>query len=350
MARIGARLIGAVEDGFEIDDDADELHWEAVTVNLDDYRWMGDPSFQKHFRISKPTYEALLRELAFFLIDTGVVQRIRNEVAIPLLMTLWILANPDKFRSVALRFGCMPGDVHFHYQYIIRAFRNMAPQYIRWPDTQERIVGAIDGTYQAVTAPVVHAERYVNRHHQHAFNSMVVADDNLLIRSVCIGEVGAMHDDRVFRRSPLCRQLLQNNNEEFVSEGQHLIGDSAYRIMDFLMVPFRNVGNLTPQQVEFNRRLSRCRMRIEHTFGKAFGQWRRMKMLHSYNIDIAIDYFTASYMLHNFMILNGEEIMNLDDPDPPFMGQEPAANEGDFDNQDDIQGLQRQYNWRQMLT
>ncbi|KAE8737975.1 hypothetical protein FOCC_FOCC016558 [Frankliniella occidentalis] len=226
---------------------------------------MGDPSFQRHFRVSKPTYEALLRELglAFFLIDTGKVQRIRNELAIPLLVTLWILANPDTFRSVALRFGCMPGDAHFHYQYIIRAFRNMAPQYIKWSDAQER--APIEARFFNYCGFKLVESWWSNRWY---LLSGYSPSDHY------VGEVGAMHDARVFRRSPLFRQLLQNNNEEFVSEGQHLIGDCAHRIMDLLMVPFRNVGNLTPQQVEFNRRLSRCRMGIEHTFGKAFGQWR----------------------------------------------------------------------------
>ncbi|KAE8738272.1 hypothetical protein FOCC_FOCC016248 [Frankliniella occidentalis] len=288
----------------------------------------------------------MLRELAFFLYDTGKVQRVRNRLDIPLLMVLWILATPDSFRSVALRFGVRPGSVHDNYSFIIEAFRNMAPQSTGESNDQgevlsvlesARIVGAIDGTYQNVTAPLVHSQTYINRHHQYSFNSMVVADDNLLIRDLHLGEVGSMHDARVFRRSPLYMKLLQDDNEEYLSEDEHIVGDGAYGVTNFLMCPFRNVGRLTEEQTECNKQLSRCRVRIEHTFGKAFGQWRRMKMLECSHIDLAIDHFTASYVLHNFMILNGERMMDLDQPDQflPLLEENRNVNAGEEEALDD---------------
>ncbi|XP_052131059.1 uncharacterized protein LOC127751468 [Frankliniella occidentalis] len=277
----------------------------------------------------KQTFEALLRELAFFLYDTGKVQRVRNRLDIPLLMVLWILATPDSFRSVALRFGVRPGSVHDNYSFIIEAFRNMAPQYIMWPDRQERAM-IKERFYQ-------YSKTYINRHHQYSFNSMVVADDNLLIRDLHLGEVGSMHDARVFRRSPLYMKLLQDDNEEYLSEDEHIVGDGAYGVTNFLMCPFRNVGRLTEEQTECNKQLSRCRVRIEHTFGKAFGQWRRMKMLECSHIDLAIDHFTASYVLHNFMILNGERMMDLDQPDQflPLLEENRNVNAGEEEALDD---------------
>ncbi|KAK3918215.1 Putative nuclease [Frankliniella fusca] len=291
--------------------------------------------------------QALLREMAFFLLDTGKVQRIRNRLDIPLLMVLWIMATPDSFRSVALRFGVRPGSVHDNYSFIIEALRDMSPRYIQWPDREERalikerfqrysgfpgIVGALDGTYQNVTAPRVHPQSYINRHHQYSLNTMVVADDNLLIRYLKVGEVGSMHDSRVFRRSPLYMELLRNEND-YLSDDEHIVGDGAYAVTNFLMTPYRNLGRLTEQQTQFNRQLSRCRVRIEHTFGKAFGQWRRM--LESSNIDLAVDHFTASYVLHNFMILNGEEIMNLDQPDQ--FPQRLLEQNDDADEEEDVE-------------
>lgn len=288
--------------------------------------------------------------LSEFLLDSGRVLRIRNSIDIPLLMVLWILANPDTFRSVALRFGVQPGVVHFHYAYIIEALREMGPMYIKWPTEQERegikqrfeaysglpgIVGVVDGTYQNVTAPLEQPDRFRNRHHTFAFNTMAVCDDNLLIRDLYIGEVGSMHDQRVFRRSPLYQKLIRRNG--VLQPDEYIIGDSAYKLMDFVskngtilmdlghcsifsklihflsvlqVIPsFRKARNLTQAQKDFNYALCKCRARIEHAFGKAFGQWRRMKMLHSCNIELAVDHFTACYVLHNFMILSGEKLI-----------------------------------------
>lgn len=98
-----------------------------------------------------------------------------------LMHTLWILATPDTFRSVALRFAVRPSTVHRHYLLIIRALCDLAPNYIRWPNGQQRlriqraferysgfpgIVGAIDGTFVNMTAPLIQPRRYV--HHANA--------------------------------------------------------------------------------------------------------------------------------------------------------------------------------------
>ena len=52
-----------------------------------------------------------------------------------------------------------------------------------------------------------------------------------------------------------------------------------------------------------------CRMRIEYTFGKVFGQWRRIKKTYSLNIELAVDHIVSCLVLNNFMILNGEVFM-----------------------------------------
>lgn len=195
--------------------------------------------------------QVLLETLANFLIDSGKVIRVRNPLDLPLLMVLWILANPGTFRSVALRFGVLPGEVYYHYAYIIEALREMGPLYIQWPDEQERarikarflaysgisgVVGVVDGTFNNVTAPLFDKNRYRNRHHQFAYNTMAICDDNLLIRDMHVGEAGSMHDSRVFRRSPLYQRLLHDENNELLAPDEHIIGDKAYTLTDFVSV------------------------------------------------------------------------------------------------------------------
>jgi len=115
-----------------------------------------------------------------------------------------------------------------------------------------------------------------------------------------------MHDQRVLRRSPLFKKLV-NPDEDFLLPDEHIIGDGGYTLMDTLMVPFRNTGNLTQQQRRYNTSVCRPRARIEHCHGKSFSQWRRLKYLHCVNMDLAVDHIMSCFVLHNFMILNGEE-------------------------------------------
>jgi len=67
---------------------------------------------------------------------------------------------------------------------------------------------------------------------------MVVCDHNLLIRDFHIGEAGSLHDFRVFRRSPLFRKLVLNENNEMLLPDEHILGDTAYAVMDCVGVPF----------------------------------------------------------------------------------------------------------------
>ena len=184
--------------------------------------------------------------MAHHLVGHNRIPRVRTPLDVCLLMVLWILANPDTFRSTAVHFGVQPGVVHFHYCYIIEALREMAPQYIQWPDAHERmnikerfleysgfpgIVGCLDGTHCVVTAPVRQKTRYRNYKHTYSIKASVVCDDTLLIRDMHIGEVGSINDTRVFRRSPLCRQMAMDDGQLFDID-EHIIGDSAYPLMD----------------------------------------------------------------------------------------------------------------------
>lgn len=95
-------------------------------------------------------------------------------------MVVWLIATPDTFRSVALRFGVRPGTLHYFYTYVVEALRELAPVYISWPNEEERVliknafmtatgfpgaIGCIDGTHIQITSPLQQAAQYRNRHH-----------------------------------------------------------------------------------------------------------------------------------------------------------------------------------------
>lgn len=77
------------------------------------------------------------------------------------------------------------------------------------------------------------------------------------------------------------------------------------------MIPFANNGHLTDQQLNFNRTLSQCRVRVENAFARAKGKWRRIKCMHVRNQEVAVDHITASFVLHNFTILHGQQLIDV---------------------------------------
>lgn len=167
-------------------------------------------------------------------------------------MVIWLLATPDSFRSVALRFGVVESTLYYFYTYVLEALRELADEFIVWPEADERarisqrfqdasgfpgVVGAIDCTHVNITAHLRHANQYVNRHHCYSINVQTVVDDTLYVRHIHVGEVGSMNDRRVFRRSNLYENILLRNEEnQFLSDGEHLVGDGGYTLTEFVSI------------------------------------------------------------------------------------------------------------------
>lgn len=87
---------------------------------------------------------------------------------------------------------------------------------------------------------------------------------------IFIGYPGSVHDARVFRVSTL-RQNLREKCGEF-----YLFGDSAYPCSQNLITPYKDRGNLTRIQRNFNLQHSSWRISIEHTFGLLKQKFRQL--------------------------------------------------------------------------
>ncbi|KAK3918585.1 Protein ANTAGONIST OF LIKE HETEROCHROMATIN PROTEIN 1 [Frankliniella fusca] len=119
-----------------------------------------------------------------------------------------------------------------------------------------------------------------------------------------------MNDRRVFTRSPLHHDLLHSPPGLVIGPDEHLVGDGAYVVTSFMMAPYANNGHLTERQLNFNKKLSQCRVRVENAFAKAKGKWRRLKFLHVRNPRNLVEHVTASFVLHNFLIREGEQMID----------------------------------------
>ncbi|KAE8743753.1 hypothetical protein FOCC_FOCC009628 [Frankliniella occidentalis] len=292
------------------DEEADEQEpvvWEGVPVDINHFLQMRNEAFRLHFRMNTETFEDLVH-----------------------VIVLWILATPDTFRSVAMQFELTPALLHFHYAVIIFVLSELSERYVRWPLPGERnaisdvcearsgfpgVVGAVDASYIPLcTAPVIEAQRYVNRHHDYAVSLQGVVDPALVFRDIYVGEPGSLHDSRVFRRSPLSRRLLEDDT--LLDQDQHILGDSAYILTDKVLTPYRNNGNLTVRQTNYNAMLSSSRSMVERAFGLLKMKWRRLFFLSARKPVLVVRTIVASVVLHNFLILRGEA-PDVGEPEEP---------------------------------
>ncbi|KAK3919807.1 Protein ANTAGONIST OF LIKE HETEROCHROMATIN PROTEIN 1 [Frankliniella fusca] len=327
---VRAIALVAVMEIMEVEEDGmflegGEASWEAISIDINDYHRMSDGVFKLHFRMSRAVFESVATTVKEHLIAKGRLRRERTPFFDIMLMVIWLLATPDSFRSVALKFGVRPSTLYYFYSYVIEALMELAERFITWPAEEERqqiketfqratgfpgVIGCIDCTHVYITAPLRDAQQYINRHHKYSINVQAVVDNKLQVRQLHVGEAGSMNDARVFRKSQLYQALISNEPGIVINRDEHIVGDGAYTLTDFMMKPFENNGHLNDRQLNFNRKLSQCRVRVENSFALAKGKWRRLKFLHARNPRNVVEHITASFVLHNMAISHGEMMMD----------------------------------------
>ncbi|XP_044596711.1 putative nuclease HARBI1, partial [Cotesia glomerata] len=99
---------------------------------------------------------------------------------------------------------------------VTTALVEIAPNFIVWPDNEKfaeianefevtsgfpNVIGAIDGTHINIPAPHEHPECYVNRKGHHSIQLQAISDAQCRFIHCYAGNVGSVHDARVFRLS-----------------------------------------------------------------------------------------------------------------------------------------------------
>ena len=140
------------------------------------------------------------------------------------------------------------------------------------------VIGAIDGSYIPIKAPIECPENYVNRKNFHSVVLQVVCDHEMRFTDCYCGQPGSVHDARVFRNSDIFNKV-SNDHDRFFSPQLPFFGDAAYPLTTSIMTPFKDNGHLTPQQRKCNYIHSSTRMVIERAFALLKGSFRRLKFV-----------------------------------------------------------------------
>ena len=302
--------------------------------------------FRSHFRMSTTTVSFLEGLLAAC---PGLPHQQRNggrpiiDLQKQLLITIWILGNPECLRSVADRFNVTKSSAFRVYHRICGAIsNNLSGQLIKFPSGQRAIdvaqgfeekrafpgvLGAIDGCHIPVKAPRQNHEQYVNRKGFHSLQLQVICDMDMQFTDVFCGYPGSVHDARVFRNSPFF-QDAEANPDLLFPRNTHLLGDSAYPLKSWVLTPFRNNGRLTRRQKRYNFVHSSTRMVVERSRSLLKGRFRKLKtQMEVDKIEDAPVIIVAACVLHNVCLMNDED--DIQD----FMDDD--SDDDDDDNDDD---------------
>ncbi|XP_065581047.1 putative nuclease HARBI1 [Artemia franciscana] len=146
---------------------------------------MLDNDFKTHFRLHRSTFDLLLGKININLQN----QTRPTSPDKMLLITLWILATPESYRSVGCRFGVCKSTVFRIIRRTIDAIYETASTTIRWPGATEAqniisansstagfpgVLGAIDGIPIPIGTPQHSSGTYINRKGFHSLQLQVV--------------------------------------------------------------------------------------------------------------------------------------------------------------------------------
>ncbi|XP_064479664.1 putative nuclease HARBI1 [Ornithodoros turicata] len=333
-----AELYASFEDVGVCEDEATRV----FRSNGDAFVVLSDDAFIRHLRLSKEAAKEVCEAVTEDLKRPQQWRSTTLTVEQRVLMALRFYATGAFLGNIAHEeyFATTKGPVSESIHAVsLAVIKNLAPKYLRFPQTPEEklavkrgfyeiaglpgCLGAVDGTAVAIIAPSNMDPRFTDGNYYfhkgyHALNLLGICDANRRILHVNARYPGSCHDAAVWA---ICR--IRQRASVLFDDGEWLLGDLGYPLEPWLMTPFRNPAS--HKETAYNRAHSRTRVRIEHCFGvlkMRFRCLRRYRTLH-FAPDRACNIITGCAVLHNMCIA-----YNLTDPaDDP----EPAATENASD-------------------
>lgn len=181
-------------------------------------------------------------------------------------------------------------------------------------------VGFVDGTVRPMCRPIYDQRTSYNGHKRtHAIKFQGVMFPDGIIAAMHGPFEGKRHDATLLAESPLMQQMselpLRQDGSMYT-----LYGDPAYPLLQQLITPFR--GQVTPDQQEFNRRMSSVRESVEFGFGKieqyfAFCNYKKnLKLLLQ---PIGKIYLIATLLTNCHTCMYGSQVNTLFESQPPSL-------------------------------
>ncbi|XP_021703681.1 putative nuclease HARBI1 [Aedes aegypti] len=239
-----------------------------------------DEEFRRNFRLKKATAEMILERFAqsgFYHSNTG---RGRRNVPAKEQMYafIWFSANKNSYREISNLFNLSESSFYKSLNYVLDFFYDLSKSVIRFPESEHEkekiasdfrgiagfpnVIGCIDGSYIYIRKPANKIRStYVNRHDLLSMTLQGICDVNRRFLDVCVGSPSRIHDSRVFSLSPISEEISGICHGKY-----HLLGDAAYPLREYLLTPFKDYGNLSHKERNYNLKHSQTRVKIENSF------------------------------------------------------------------------------------
>ena len=173
----------------------------------------------QNFRVKRETFLYICNQLRPTLQRKDTVMRKAICVEKRVAITLWYLATPSEYCTIAHLLGVAWSTVCSIVHETVKAIVSvMLQKYIVFPRGQilvstvdefekkwqfPQCAGAIDGCHIPIRPPLLNHTGYYNRKGWYSIIIQAVVDSDYLFRDIYVGWPGSVHDARVFANSSL---------------------------------------------------------------------------------------------------------------------------------------------------
>jgi len=204
---------------FSIVPRSDQWWSEIVLRTFTERDWV------ENFRMSKETFTYLCQQLSSRLGRKDT--HLRNAISVEkrVAVTLWCLATPCEYRTIAHLFGIARSTVCEIVQETCKLIvLTLFHKYIHFPSGEDfdnivdtfrskwgvpQCVGAIDGCHIPIASPAMNRTDYYNRKGWYSMILQGVVDHSYRFIDINVVWPGSVHDARVFSHSSIYKKITE---------------------------------------------------------------------------------------------------------------------------------------------
>ena len=304
---------------------------------------------------------------------TPTTERDALPAGLKLAITLRYLASGDSYKSLHYAFRVPHNSISLLVREtckaIIEKYQDEVLKCLRTPEEWlevekefyrkgafPNVIGCIDGNHIAIQKPAKSGSLYYNYKKFFSIVMLALVYANLKFLWVDIGSNGACSDAQIFNDSLLKRAIEDgtiNFPEATALPGEEtrlpycILGDDAFALRTWLMKP-HSKRNLSREERAFNKRLSRVRIFVEHSFGVLANRFRCLLTTMRQRTQTVRSIVFTTVILHNIIRSRYQQDHQRQDPDN---NQPTNRNLEDMDDrQNTNSGTDRAKRQRQYLT
>ncbi|XP_029301924.1 protein ANTAGONIST OF LIKE HETEROCHROMATIN PROTEIN 1-like isoform X2 [Cottoperca gobio] len=300
--------------------------WESTAATFTDDQWLQD------FRVSRGTFSYLCTTLKPQLKRQDTTYRLCIPLQKRVALTLYKLANPCDYKTVADLFAVGVASVcRCVHEFCTAVIEVLKPQLVVTPNTSQLVkmadffyhtygipqcISVLDSMHIAVIKPPHYQSEQPNRESYLAILLHAVVDDKGMFWDLTMNCPTWMNDSsgELLECEDFSIRML---NVCGTDSRCFIIGDSGYPSQHWLLKPYTNTSWLTAEQELFNTQISQARSVSQCAFERLKGRWRCLNKRNDCNVDIVKDMVETCCVLHNLCEKNKDTFL------PDWIGHEP---------------------------